>query len=147
MDNWEPSEESSLQKHTLDCTDRRIQELVKSQDLDLEFYEAESDINNEVWATKKFGKVKGQVLSCPGCFSIVSTQSQLHSGNFLTKNLHNCTIEAPLEDSSGSIYLRIDCSHCKAELGVHDPQSNTSHLFNVLSSFGYTDLLKNARTQ
>ncbi|OMJ14100.1 E2F-associated phosphoprotein, partial [Smittium culicis] len=114
-----------------------------------ELYDSDIDAKNELWVSQKLGvrKKKGRgesksstklkkannVLSCPGCFTIICFDSQQHEKykeQYRAILVENCRVDS--ETIFEEDYNPVHCSSCQNHVGYVD-RDQVYHFFNVLS--------------
>ncbi|PVU99355.1 hypothetical protein BB559_000767 [Furculomyces boomerangus] len=124
--------------------------------LDLEkdsLYDSNQDENDEEWITKKFSQgrktgkegenssikkkrsARNNVLSCPGCFTMLCLDSQQHERykeQYRAMFVENCRVdEETLQDE---VYHPVYCQVCQTQVGVCD-EDKVYHFFHVLVGY------------
>jgi hypothetical protein len=135
--DWNVVSGSIRDKVVIDTSDETIKSLMRDDECEL--YSPVQDIEDETWLRKNRPGAGAQVLSCPGCFSAVSYQSQEHmkfTGQYRSKEVWGCELGDELETQEGDHFLKVLCSECKAELGVWEIATGCYHLFHVLPGYG-----------
>ena len=133
-DDWTPSS-TRLEIRELLADDDKFLKDLSHPESSIDFYDPIQDLKYEKWLSESHSKVS-TVLSCPKCFTSVCYDSEEHSSSFLASETCHTSVGTSYHKAEDSIYLSVSCSICACDLGVFDPNTDTYHLFHVLSGSG-----------
>jgi hypothetical protein len=129
-DDWVPNS-SKLLKTQLKADDSTLMNSLKDEQDLPELYDPVQDLKYEQWAVHQYGNSKSP-LSCPKCFTCISSNSVVEGTSHLSKKTFNTSIGEKVLKSEFESFLSVTCEVCGCMLGVMDPDSHIFHLFHVL---------------